>query len=186
MRVDTTMPWLVFPAAIDLANTVAVSPPREVDLLTDEEELARWVAKEEGRIRGVRAATGRLQCVCDLRAAVRAVLFAGAEGRPVPSEAVAAVNAASAAAPSYPVLRGDSSERVFLASDDFDVFAASVARSAIDVVTGPDAPALSVCRAPSCGMLFLRRDAGQRWCCSSCGNRARVAQHASRRRLAAG
>jgi predicted RNA-binding Zn ribbon-like protein len=72
---------------------------------------------------------------------------------------------------------------VFIAPDDFAVFAAFVARSAIAIMSGPDRSKLSVCRAPSCGMLFLRQDAGQRWCCQSCGNRARVALHAARRRM---
>lgn len=181
------MPWLGFPAAIDLANTVVVSGPVEVDLLTTAEELAAWAGAETGRIPEVDATTGRLVDVRDLRAHLRAALFAAAEGRPLPSEAVAAVNAASAGALGYPVLRRDGrSEEVLVTDDPFARFRAFVARSAIAILTGGDRERLEVCRAPSCGMLFLRRGAAQKWCCERCGNRSRVAGHAQRRRRGAG
>jgi len=182
MDVDRTMPWLVFPAAVDLANTVVVSGRREVDLLTTEEELDAWAAAETGRIPGVGATAGRLGEVRHLRGLVRPALFAAAERRPLPMAAVASLNTASAGAPSYPVLRGDRIEEVVLTDDAFCRFRAGVARSAIELLAGGDRDVLSVCRAPSCGMLFVPRGPRQRWCCDGCGNRARVARHAQRRR----
>lgn len=176
------MPWLGFPPAIDLANTVVVTTTADVDLLESGEGLAAWAAAERGRIPGTEATAGRLTEVRALRADVRAALFAAAEGRPLPPGPVAALNRTSAEAPSYPVLRAEGVEEVFVDDDPFLWFRATVARSAITVLAGDDRDRLAVCRAPSCGMLFLRRGKAQKWCCDSCGNRSRVARHAQRQR----
>ncbi len=176
------MPWLGFPVAMDLANTIVMSVP-EVDLLTTEDDLAAWAAAEAGRIADVEETSGHLEEVRELRAHVRAALFAAAEGRALPPEAVAALNQASAGAPSYPVLRPNGfAEDVVVQEDRFMRLRAAVARSAIAVIAGDDRDRLDVCRAPSCGMLFLRRGAAQKWCSDPCGNRSRVARHAQRRR----
>ena len=177
------MPWLGFPAAVDLANTVVVTAPEETDLLSTEAELVTWVEAEKGRIPGAEAARCHLSAVRALRAPVRAVLFAAAEGRPLPSDAVVALNAASGGALSYPVLRRDGRvEERSVSNDPFADFRAAVARSAMSLLAGGDRDRLDICRAPSCGMLFLRRGAAQKWCCARCGNRSRVARHAQRQR----
>lgn len=176
------MPWLGFPVAVDLANTIVMSVP-EVDLLTTEEELAVWAGAEAGRIVDAEATRGHLEEVRELRGHVRTALFAAAEGRALPPEAVAVLNQASAAAPSYPVVSPDGlAEDVVVQEDRFVRLRAAVARSAIAVIAGADRDRLDVCRAPSCGMLFLRRGAAQKWCSDPCGNRSRVARHAQRRR----
>ena len=118
---------------------------------------------------------------------MRAALFAAAEGRALPPEAVAAINAASAGSLSYPVLGGDGVlEEAVVTGDSFAHFRAFVARSAMAILAGADRGRLDVCRAPGCGMLFLRRGAAQRWCSDGCGNRSRVARHAERRRAGGG
>jgi predicted RNA-binding Zn ribbon-like protein len=153
--------------------------------LTTEDDLAAWVVAETARIPDVGSAYGHLAEVRDLRAHVRAALFAAAEGRVPPPAAVAGLNAARAGALSYPVLGSDGVvEDVFVAEDAFARFRSVVARSAITILTGPDRDRLDVCRAPSCGMLFLRRGGAQKWCCDACGNRSRVARHAERHRKA--
>ncbi len=175
------MPWLGSLPAVDLANTVVFTPPEELDLLTTEHELGTWAAAEMGRIPDVGATSGRLREVRELRQHLRRALFATAEGRRAPPEAVEAINAYSAAAPTYSVLREGGRAEVVATADPFARFRGTVARSAIEILAGPSG-VLSVCRAPSCGMLFLRRGARQRWCCDGCGNRSRVARHAQRRR----
>jgi predicted RNA-binding Zn ribbon-like protein len=177
------MPWLVFPPAVDLANTVVVDAGRPVDMLTTDDELAAWAALESGRIPEVEATAGQLVEVRALRDDVRALLFAAAGGRPLPSESVNAINDASAGALSYPVLRENCGrDDILVADDPFARFRSAIARSVIDVLAGDDRRRLDVCHAPSCGMLFLRRGGAQKWCCDACGNRARVASHARRRR----
>ena len=92
------------------------------------------------------------------------------------------MNALSAAAPAYPTLDRAGSIIVKQASDDaYANFAAELARSAIQLLANDDTR-LSVCTAPSCGLLYPPDHPRQRWCCRACGNRARVARHAARQR----
>ena len=73
---NEALPWPGFPPAVDLANTVMVTPAGELDLLEDEGQRRAWIAAERGRIVGVEAASGRLPEVRALREAVRELLHA--------------------------------------------------------------------------------------------------------------
>jgi predicted RNA-binding Zn ribbon-like protein len=179
---DENFPWLTFPPAVDLANTVMVTPAGNRDLLESEDQLEAWIAAERGRIPGVEAASGRLADVRDLRRGVRELLRARARGKRPPDEARRRINAISAAAPILTALARDGRVVEELGSrDPYARFEATVARSAIELADrGEDS--LRVCEAPSCGMLYLRDHPRQVWCSKACGNRARVARHAARQR----
>jgi predicted RNA-binding Zn ribbon-like protein len=179
---DAQLPWLVFPPAVDLANTVMVTPRGDRDLLESEEQLDAWIAAERGRIPGVEAASGRLAEVRELRRNVHEVLHARARGKRPPADARQAINQASASVPVRATLTADGQAVDEPdAGDPYTLFEATVARSAIELAAhGIDS--LSVCRAPSCGMLYLRAHPRQVWCSKACGNRARVARHGARRR----
>jgi predicted RNA-binding Zn ribbon-like protein len=180
--IDETLPWLTFPAALDLSNTIVVTARGEVDLLTTGEQLDVWIAAERGRIACVDAAAGRLDDVRFLRADLRALLYAYAQGHRLPGPARRRINALSAAAPTYPLLQPGGRVVVEPASSDpYAIFAADVARSAIELFDGNHRRP-SICTAPSCGLLYPPEHPRQRWCCRACGNRARVARHAARRR----
>ena len=175
------LPWLVFPPAVDLANTVVITPAGNHDLLTSEEELEAWIAAELGRIPGVDAAAARLPEVRRLREDVRALLHAAARGKRPPEGARQRINAISASAPIRTTLSRDGralSEHD--ARDRYALFEASVARSAIELADRVE-DRLRACEAPSCGMLFMQEHPRQVWCTPACGNRARVARHAARR-----
>jgi predicted RNA-binding Zn ribbon-like protein len=179
---DERFPWLGFPPAVDLANTVIVAAAGEHDLLETEDQLDAWIAAERGRIPGAEAASGRLADVRELRHTVRELLHARARGKPTPAGARRQINAISAAAPIRITLTADG--RTINepdVPDDYSLFAATIAHSAIELAGRRDA-GLAVCAAPSCGMLFLREHPRQVWCSKPCGNRARVARHAERRR----
>jgi predicted RNA-binding Zn ribbon-like protein len=162
-----------------------VTPAGDRDLLGSEDQLDAWIAAERGRIPGVEAATGRLAEVRELRDTVRQLLHARARGKPSPASARRQINAISSAAPIRISLTSDGRalEEPDV-RDDYSLFAAAIAHSAIELADQRDA-GLSVCGAPSCGMLFLREHPRQLWCSKPCGNRARVARHAARRRAAA-
>ena len=180
--VDRSLSWIgYFPPAVDLANTIIDSPAGMVDLLATDADLEAWIAAESAQLPLAQAAEGHLADVQVLRDAVRATLFAAVADRRVPAAALEAVNAAAAAVPTHPRLRADATrELVETSGDAFRRFLATVARSVIELLAGDERARLSVCGAPSCGMFFLRDDPRQRWCTSSCGNRARVARHAAR------
>jgi predicted RNA-binding Zn ribbon-like protein len=175
-------PWLGFPPPLDLANTVIVTSAGDHDLLEDEDQLKAWIAAERGRIAGVEAASGRLPEVRALRDTVRELLHARARGEHPPEEARRRVNAISASVPVRTTLtpEGHAIEEPD-AGDPYALFESTVARSAIELADRNE-NRLSVCRAPSCGMLYLREHPQQVWCSKACGNRARVARHAARRR----
>src|SRR5918995_5256723 len=176
------LPWLGLPPAVDLANTVMVTPAGELDLLEDEGQLRAWIAAERGRIVGVEAASRRLPEVRALRETVRELLHARANGKPPPEKARWRVNAISASVPFKAVLmdEGRAVEEPD-ARDTYALFESTVSHSAVELADR-DEERLSVCGAPSCGMLFLRDHPRQVWCSKACGNRARVARHAARRR----
>ena len=180
--IDETLPWLTFPPAVDLSNTIVVTPRGELDLLTTDQQLDVWIAAERGRIPSAPAAAGHLHDIRNLRADLRALLYAHAHGEPLPDAPRRRLNALSAAAPTYPTLDRAGSITVKQASDDrYANFAAELARSAIQLLANDDTR-LAVCTAPSCGLLYPPDHPRQRWCCRACGNRARVARHAARQR----
>jgi predicted RNA-binding Zn ribbon-like protein len=179
---DENLPWLIFPPAVDLSNTVMVTPAGQRDLLSSAEQLDAWIAAERDRIPGVEAASGRLPDVRRLRESVRELLYARARGKRPPDQARRRINEISSAAPLRAELTPDG--RVVEEADSPDPysrFEAAVARSAIELADRAE-DRLSVCGAPSCGMLYLREHPRQVWCSKACGNRARVARHAARRR----
>lgn len=178
-------PWLGAPLAIDLANTVVLIRPGEVlDLLDGEDELDDWLSHERGRLPAPPRRSHRLGAFHELRNAVRAVLSAVQDGIPLPRAAVATINQASARSPGTLALRiggSGASAHHRGTGTALERALATIARSAIELLAGPDAGRLRTCAAPSCGMLYLTRP-GQRWCSTVCGNRVRAARHYRRRR----
>jgi predicted RNA-binding Zn ribbon-like protein len=184
IAIDWTLSWLgYFPVAIDLVNTVISPGPGSVDLLADEAKLERWLDKQRHRLPVTDAVLGCLPEVRELRGVVHDLLYAAAEDRTLPPEAIAVLNKASASAPYFPALhRSGRGELQEVNDDPFTVFRALIARSAIELISTDERERLSVCGAPSCGMLFMRDQTRQKWCTTACGNRARVARHAARAR----
>ena len=176
---DRSFDWLGrFPLAVDLADTVRVRGSTEIDLLVDPEDLERWIAAEKSRFPIVEAARERLDEVRLIRDSVRTMLMARTEGRAFPKDAVSVINEALSRSPFHPVLDTDGTVgAVELNDDPFDIFCALVARSLIEVLGDDHDQSLAHCRAPSCGMFFIRSDTRQHWCSPACGNRARVERH---------
>ena len=185
--------WLGEPLAIDLANTVMVlrDGGEAVDLIATQTDLTRWLRVEGERLGSRRTRSADLETLRELRDAVRELLTAVAEGERPSRSALATVNAASEGSPASPLLAVEpASERGAAAlrqaeSDGDDSpgwLLGRLARATIELLTGPDAARLQICRAPSCGMFYVGT---RRWCCSACGNRARAARHYEKRRAAA-
>ena len=106
-----------------------------------------------------------------------------AKGSLPPDDVVDALNATSAMAPMWPVLRinGTAQNLEMEISDASETtrILASIARSAIELFGSPDAARLREC--PACSKFFLASRPRQVWCSGACGNRTRVARHRSRR-----
>lgn len=197
-------PWLGAPLAIDLANSlVRIRPGETRDLLLTEAELDEWLRLERDRLPAPRRTAARLGEFRALRDALYAALSAAAAGSPPPSKAVAAINGASARSDGHlRLVRAPEAATAERAPDTapeppapapaihhlgsgtpLDRALSAIARSAIELLAGPDRARLRVCPAPSCGMFYLGRP-DQAWCSTACGNRARAARHYARRRRA--
>ena len=163
--VDRSFSWLGrFPLAVDLADTVRIVGDENVELLTDEAALTRWIEAERARFPGATAANCNLESVIRLRDAVRSVLVAGVHDKPLPADDVGFLNEASARCPSFPELSADgSTSTVETNADPYDVFAAAVARSTMETLA-ETGESISECTAPGCGMLFAKDNPRQRWC----------------------
>jgi predicted RNA-binding Zn ribbon-like protein len=146
--------------------------------------LRAWLA--EHRVDSGTASDAVLLRVGDFRALRAALIVAfrrSAEGSSPTDDVVEALNTSSAMAPMWPVLRIDgTAQHLEMETSDASQttqILASIARSAIELLGGPDAARLREC--PACGRFFLASRPRQVWCSGACGNRTRVARHRSRR-----
>ncbi|MGB8861276.1 MAG: ABATE domain-containing protein [Ilumatobacteraceae bacterium] len=178
------------PLAIDLADTLITSSQPPADLLAGEGRLAAFWELQHPRL-PPGSSVPSLAATLALRDAVRSTLDAIVQDTPIDPLAIERINVASAGAVSWPLLT--TSPRMELGTDDgwragegAALSLAAVARSLIEVVTGPAVGRLRRCANPSCSMLFIADDARRKWCTTNiCGNRARVARHYQRSREAA-
>ncbi|MFE2429155.1 CGNR zinc finger domain-containing protein [Streptomyces sp. NPDC059373] len=190
--------------ALELASTIHHDGDGGVaDDLADAEGLTVWV-RERAEWLGVPPfdADDRARAeVVAVREAVRA-LFARAVSPGPPSradanrllpadEAVARLNAAAARQPvTVSLAWPDGAEPEALlhpagpagAADPVADLTATLARAAVDFLTGPQRERLRACAAPRCVRYFVKAHGRQEWCKPSCGNRARVARHYRRHR----
>jgi predicted RNA-binding Zn ribbon-like protein len=180
--------WLGEPLALDLANTLmVVRPGATLDLLETSDQLARWLEAERPRLDDGQIAARDLGTIRVLRDAIHRLFTATVEAAPLPDSEVALLNTASAAVSHYLELdAGGQREPAMVerdsSADPLARVLGRIARSAIELLAGPDRARLRICHAPSCGMFFLAARRGQAWCSPACGNRARVARHYARRR----
>jgi predicted RNA-binding Zn ribbon-like protein len=93
------------------------------------------------------------------------------------------VNEASASAAAYPVLVSPGIVHLRTASGDATgAILGAIARSAIELLGGPDGERIRSCAASGCGRVFVATRPGRTWCSNDCGNRTRVARHYARSR----
>lgn len=193
-RARPPAPFLLLgePLAIDLVNTL-VPAAYGGDLAATPSQVRTWLLAEEDRLPAgvIQAELPSLEELRRLREALRAVFHAMLEAAPPPRSALAKLNKASRAAAEYPHLdwSADGEPRVRLRSTapgtrPATAVLGAIARSAIDVLSGPDRLGLRRCEGPGCSLLFVARGRQRRWCSPFlCGNRVRVARHQRRKAL---
>lgn len=185
--------WLGRPLSLDLANYMHREGDSERfrDLLTSPDDLQSWLAAQGARVGEFEpdAHETRLADFVRLRDALRDLFTAISRGEEPTAQVVDVVNQYAAAAAVVPRLRSgpDGIEAVEEVDADPPSTAvlAAIARSAIDVVAG-ERQAVRVCGGSGCGAVFLASRPRQQWCSHACGNRARVARHAAKKRDAPG
>ena len=171
--------------AVDLINTVAApGSPTTDDLLTADRDAQTW-----WRIEGTRVPGGDLpdiRALRRLRTALRAVIEALIDGRPVPHGAMADLNFFMQSAPASTRLllteTGLRTEIQWHLEYGGNPRLAFVATQAAEFLSDPSKVSrLRRCANPGCSMIFIAMNPRRSWCAPGvCGNRIRVARHYSR------
>jgi predicted RNA-binding Zn ribbon-like protein len=176
--------WLGEPLAIDVANTVRRRGLRYVEQVRSPDDLRAWLGHQRDRVavpdQVDPAFVSRFLVIRDH---VLGVLRAAAHGRDLPAADVAAINDAALAAPAVRLLSVEPGlffTRPVTRTDHAARLLGDIAAAAIDLLTGPEAAALTLCDAPGCGQLYLRGRPNQQWCDPHCGMRARSQRYAAR------
>ncbi|MFI0445998.1 CGNR zinc finger domain-containing protein [Actinomadura sp. 6N118] len=163
--------------ALDFAGTVRHRRDDRTDQLAAPADLARWTV-EAGLLTTAPPADGAgLDAAVALREAIYrlAARTGGRHDRDL-------VNRHAAAAPvTVRLTAGGTVER----TGDLRAALATLARSAVELLGGPDAPDVKECEADLCTRLYLdtSRLRSRRWCdMRECGNRAKAAAFRARHR----
>lgn len=147
-------------------------------------DLQRWV--ERSRLPGglqIPVTEGELADTRALRNALFQVVADRAHGRPSAARELAAVNLAAAGAPLAARIEADGS-RGWAPGATVARLPATVAREAVELLTGPYADRFRECGSGNCGLLFVdtSRPGRRRWCAMEhCGNVHKVRAHRARR-----
>lgn len=171
------------PLAVELANTIMGDG---IDLLDTELEARHWLQAHRAQLpAGALHDPPDLGALHELRGAIRELLAAAMEDRRPTADAVRIVNDASAAgSPALALSWGRHGPAVNQVPGSEGAAAATIAtlaRSAITLLGGPDRARLRCCSAPECTMRFVATNPRRLWCSAeTCGNRVRVARHYAR------
>lgn len=168
---------------LDLVATVGERWRRCFERLRSPDDLGRWLV-EVGLFETAPAVDDRdLEDARALRDSIhRAARLAGA-ATPDPGD-VHQINRWAQRPPFTPQLDGTGRRVSWVSDRPLTAALSTVARDAIDLLSGPLAGRVRECAAPDCALLFVdaSRPGRRRWCSmDGCGNRAKTAAY--RRRL---
>jgi predicted RNA-binding Zn ribbon-like protein len=183
VHVDPGLKFNAGAAWLDLLVTVGQAyGPAPVERLRGLPQLAEWL-DHEGLTPAVPPVEGDVVEARSLREALRPVVLAALDARPVTTAQVAALEPwlAAAVAP-RPVVRAG---RLALEPPPTTRAAlAALATQAVAALAGPDRDRLGACADPLCRMAFLDPTGRRRWCSpDTCGVRTRVRNHRARSRV---
>ena len=171
--------------ALDYVATVAERATAYNEYLVAPDDLADWIA-QAGIVDGEVAVTpDGLERAKAVREALFALVAATIDGEPAPPEALRVVNEAAAAPPPTPALQ----EAELRREGDLDAVLSALARTALELLGGPERARVKWCAGEECTRSFVDRSRGgrRRWCgMAGCGDRAKAAAYRARQRKRAG
>ena len=173
--------WKSGRVCLDFVATVGERWRRSFERLLAPEDLARWCVESGLLAQPPTVSTRHLAAARELREAINRLARPGTQPH---AGDRAELNRWAAKAPLAPQLteRGDlawTSER------PLEAVLATIARDAVDLLSGPLAGRIRECSAPDCALLFVdaSRPGRRRWCSGpACGNRTRTKTYRSRRK----
>jgi len=182
-------PRLGLPIPFELINTAFAEAGQPRDALASAQDLSEWlrVNREQLDVPVPAASTAAdLLEYRQLRQALRDAFTAIVGGTPPNASDLKLLNEISALAPQFAQVewtRKTRRMRMDNVSENAHVNTlGAVARSAIELLSGPDVDRIGRCHRPGCVLLFLKDRRDSQWCSATCGNRARVARHYARSR----
>jgi predicted RNA-binding Zn ribbon-like protein len=182
VHVDPGLKFNAGAAWLDLLVTVGQAyGPAPVERLRGLPDLVEWLDRE-GLTPAVPPVESDVTDARSLREALRPVVLATLDDRPITAARLAALAPwLAAAVPPRPVVRAG---RLALEPPPTTRAAlAELATGAVTVLAGPDRARLGACADPLCRMAFLDPTGRRRWCSpDTCGVRTRVRNHRARSR----
>jgi predicted RNA-binding Zn ribbon-like protein len=170
--------------ALDFAATLMFRGVADgaCELLSSPEAVGRW-ALASGLLGDAPSVlpAGALDRAIEVREAVYRAAHALIKGEPLPAESVTTLNCYAHDMPVAVVLAPDGALR---RAGSLDQVMASIARDAVELFGGTDAPRVRQCARAGCTRTFVDRTRGQTrvWCgMRTCGNRVNAAAYRERR-----
>lgn len=169
--------------ALDFAATLRARHTLRFEMLVSPERLDAWYL-EAGIVDALSpGGDSDVARAVTVREAVYELVTARRLGEPYDDRALDTVNGAARRPPATPQLTA--SGRWTEASPEEAL--STVARLAVEVLSGPDVPLLKECGNPECTRVYIDRSRGMRrqWCgMESCGNKLKAAAYRARKKQA--
>ncbi|MGK5543189.1 CGNR zinc finger domain-containing protein [Streptomyces sp. URMC 127] len=167
--------------ALDFAATLRARRTVRFEMFATPDRLDAWYV-ESGIVDSVSPARpSDVVRATTVREAVYQLVTARRLGAGFADEALAVVNDAARRAPAAPQLTHSGR---WTAATQREALS-TVARHAVELLSGPDVPLLKECGNPECTRVYIDRSRGKRrqWCgMESCGNKIKAAAYRARRK----
>ncbi|MFE9248902.1 CGNR zinc finger domain-containing protein [Streptomyces sp. NPDC007088] len=169
--------------ALDFAATLRARRSTRFEMFASPDRLDAWYL-ESGVVDSVSpAGQSDVELATSVREAVYELVTARRLGEEFGEAALAALNDAARKPAAAPQLTR--AGRWTAATQEEAL--ATVAREAVEVLSGPDVPLLKECGNPECTRVYIDRSRGMRrqWCgMESCGNKIKAAAYRARKKTA--
>ena len=162
---------------VDFALTGGEGELAVFETLHTPDDLRAWLATPPLAVEIPRASARDLAAAKHVRHALLAAINARAAGDPVPDEAVRTINAAAAREPLAPRLGPGGTAGGWARPATVGQAVSTLARQAVDVLSGPRGDRIKVCAGDNCALPFVdtSRPGTRRWCSMErCGNRHKL------------
>ena len=173
--------WKSGRRCLDFVATVGERWRRSFERLRSPEDLARWLVQSGLLAEPPEVSKRQLQSGRALREAINALARPGVESETADRQLL---NRWASRPPLAPQLT-DRGQVVWVSQRPAEAALATLARDAIDLLSGPLAQRVRECEAPDCALLFVdgSRPGRRRWCAGeACGNRSRTKAYRERRK----
>ncbi|MFE1175449.1 CGNR zinc finger domain-containing protein [Streptomyces sp. NPDC058773] len=169
--------------ALDFAATLRARRTTRFEMFATADRLDAWYV-ESGIVDSVSPARQTdVDRATTVREAVYQLIKARCRDADFDDEALTVVNDAARKAPAAPQLTRSGR---WTAATQREALS-TVARHAVELLSGPDVPLLKECGNPECTRVYIDRSRGSRrqWCgMESCGNKIKAAAYRARRKTA--